>query len=583
MGSSYREIISLQCGHFSNFIGTHWWNIQESAFCYEPLNTSDVPKEINSNILFREGLTLAGEVTYTPRLVAIDLKGSLNTLKAEGVLYDTPVQDEDLKWTSDVTLHKTDSVPKNEFLTDLEKVDKIRSGGMDVDDTSQGSQEEADIMDTDDPVPSERQETPDVTKKIYNLDNQVNVWSDYLRIHLHPKTCSVVQEYTHDSVTEQFDVFMYGQQVMNNTKTADDIEDRIRFFTEECDSLQGFQLLLDTYDGFSGIGCKLMEQLVDDFSSKTMLSLAVSPSHFPDTTSIEDSQRVINSVLSYDRLCNHSSLFVPLSLASTLWRKPGSSVNFPNLIYDASLKYHNSAILAMALETATLPYRLENNSVQMNTITDTLAAMGRKAASLSVALPVPLSANSTFADMLSNFIDVFPWQSVTPYCSQASPVNCYAQTVALRGIPKGLFKRSSTESDIPSDNQLQTCRNMDEMLRMYLTAVFPRTLNSGIFVEQPCKTTTPFPHIFSPKIDKQGLERDVNRPSTTAVESVPVMTTLQSTSCMDNLLSSLHTEGKKLDINKFHHYLNSGLEVDDYSESLENLQELAQCYQNQIS
>ena len=35
---SAREVITIQCGHFSNFIGTHWWNIQvvshDSAVVY---------------------------------------------------------------------------------------------------------------------------------------------------------------------------------------------------------------------------------------------------------------------------------------------------------------------------------------------------------------------------------------------------------------------------------------------------------------------------------------------------------------------------------------------------------------------
>jgi hypothetical protein len=26
------EVIGLQCGHFANFIGTHFWNIQEASF-----------------------------------------------------------------------------------------------------------------------------------------------------------------------------------------------------------------------------------------------------------------------------------------------------------------------------------------------------------------------------------------------------------------------------------------------------------------------------------------------------------------------------------------------------------------------
>ncbi len=30
MSGTYREIITLQLGHYSNFIGTHWWNLQVS-------------------------------------------------------------------------------------------------------------------------------------------------------------------------------------------------------------------------------------------------------------------------------------------------------------------------------------------------------------------------------------------------------------------------------------------------------------------------------------------------------------------------------------------------------------------------
>ena len=69
---SSREIITIQCGHYANFVGTHWWNLQvcewcnvsyehatppqESAFCYD--DTSKEPKEIATDCTFREGLTL---------------------------------------------------------------------------------------------------------------------------------------------------------------------------------------------------------------------------------------------------------------------------------------------------------------------------------------------------------------------------------------------------------------------------------------------------------------------------------------------------------------------------------------------
>lgn len=48
----------------------------------------------SSNIII---CSLQEEVTFTPRLIAVDLKGSLNTLKQEGILYETN-QHEDIKW-----------------------------------------------------------------------------------------------------------------------------------------------------------------------------------------------------------------------------------------------------------------------------------------------------------------------------------------------------------------------------------------------------------------------------------------------------------------------------------------------------
>ncbi|GCC40482.1 hypothetical protein chiPu_0024079, partial [Chiloscyllium punctatum] len=45
----------------------------DAALCYdgEPNNSYS---EINSNVLFREGVTLQGQPTYTPRLILMDLK-----------------------------------------------------------------------------------------------------------------------------------------------------------------------------------------------------------------------------------------------------------------------------------------------------------------------------------------------------------------------------------------------------------------------------------------------------------------------------------------------------------------------------
>ena len=80
-GNEDRAVITLQIGNYSNYIGAHFWNIQEAGFVYpSQTNLSDVP-DINNSILFREGATgfgqNNGEPTFTPRLVSIDLKGAL--------------------------------------------------------------------------------------------------------------------------------------------------------------------------------------------------------------------------------------------------------------------------------------------------------------------------------------------------------------------------------------------------------------------------------------------------------------------------------------------------------------------------
>lgn len=51
-----REILTLQFGHYSNFIGTHLWNIQECGFNYG--NTNAGTSDIDQDVLYREGRTL---------------------------------------------------------------------------------------------------------------------------------------------------------------------------------------------------------------------------------------------------------------------------------------------------------------------------------------------------------------------------------------------------------------------------------------------------------------------------------------------------------------------------------------------
>ncbi|XP_072167195.1 protein misato homolog 1-like [Diadema setosum] len=574
MDGKTREIVTLQCGHYANFVGTHFWNIQESTFSYDPNPAQLVPKDINNDVLFREGRTLQGEVTYTPRLVCVDLKGSLNTLRAEGILYDLKAE-EDVHWGGDVTLHKSSPAHKNQFLADLEAQDEMFEHGECRPPTHGNDLLTPDNDSTEADTESEEHKgAKSVAQKSYNLNEEVAVWSDYLYGHLHPRTISIVKEYMHNSTIGQFDLYTQGKELLSRRDISNDIEDRLHFFVEECDHLQGFQVYLDFYNGFSGLGCGVLEGLADDYHGKGILTAGVAPTCFDDSNPLLDSYRVINSVLSFSRLVAHSSMFVPLSLASTLWRKVGSPVTFPHLEYKPSLHYHTSAVLACAMDTATLPLRATEGAVSLSMMTDAIAARGRKIGSLCTSLPLPLHHQSTLADMLS--ASPLPWQPVSPHHGM-DLVDPFAQSVVLRGVPQNRLKRPPAANL----NPYHSCHDEEEMLRNHLIANYPRTLSSGRCINPPCKTGAPFPHIFDSKVSREGQLMDEHRKEEQGVESIPMVTSLQSSPAARHLLSSLVSEAGRLDIHKFHGYTEEGLEEDEFKEHVQELEQLLGCYETE--
>lgn len=55
------------------------------------------------------------------------------------------------------------------------------------------------------------------------------------------------------------------------------VEDRLHFFSEECDSLQGFHLLVDWAGGFGGVAGGMAQDIRDEFPAKGLLFVLLSP------------------------------------------------------------------------------------------------------------------------------------------------------------------------------------------------------------------------------------------------------------------------------------------------------------------
>lgn len=74
-----REIIYVQAGKYSNYVGTHFWNTQEAYFDYTPPRDGEQPQkpDVDHDISFREGEGRDGTPTYCPRLLIFDSRGSI--------------------------------------------------------------------------------------------------------------------------------------------------------------------------------------------------------------------------------------------------------------------------------------------------------------------------------------------------------------------------------------------------------------------------------------------------------------------------------------------------------------------------
>jgi hypothetical protein len=89
-----REIIHIQAGPLSNFIGTHYFNTLETYFASA---TDDA--EIDHNVSFREGIAPDGSETFCPRLLLFDLKPNFGALSNVSALYSSSVDDrESIAW-----------------------------------------------------------------------------------------------------------------------------------------------------------------------------------------------------------------------------------------------------------------------------------------------------------------------------------------------------------------------------------------------------------------------------------------------------------------------------------------------------
>ncbi|XP_017882951.1 protein misato [Ceratina calcarata] len=537
-----REILTIQFGHYSNFIGTHWWNLQETNFSYDP----DHASEINHNILYREGENLKKQVTYTPRLLLVDLKGTFGYLKEEGTLYDVP-QHEGIQqslWNDNkVEIVKEEIVDKTPFIRSLDE-------------------------------PSETSESA-TTSISFELENDVNSWVDYLLPRFHPRTLNMIREYEHNSTIYPFDVFTYGRNLWNTEQFSDDFSEKIRVYIEECDLMQGFQIILDSTDGFAGLGVSCMQHLRDEYG-KSILSFPCIDSKETESSS-SSMIKILNTALCWQYTGEYASLYSPLCSAQTAWSNVCDPRVFQHLTYNSQLKYHSSALLATALDTLTIRYRRkEYPNVVLSDLCADLNKLGRKAAATSLTLPFPMTEKTDLIDVLDNFEGPL-WTSLTLNCDISMDRNM--QSIVLRGIPEERLKRPMAHAMKQISKPAYRCSSVHEMMTLYLAATCHASATYLSSISSPLNIKCPYPKIFNNNVTETGDV--IGWPIGTDVKSVPVMAGLHSGSSLGAMYDSLYNQLNRIkSIKKYHMFTDSGLEEDEFKDSLDHLLDCKENYED---
>lgn len=325
-----KEIVTIQVGNYSNYICSHFWNLQHTN-----LSSSVGGEAVNPSVLFRESNdSTSSKPQYTPRVQVIDGSGAFGALSAEEgrprgnvSAFDEEAQKKacSSSWSGPSQMYMRESILPHRLSTP-----HLHSESVPATDAKK-----------------------EISQGLSTTRNEVQFWSDYLTLQLHRRSCHSLQGVHHDVTDLRH--FAVGSSLATS-QMLDEIYDDLRFFIEECDNFGGLCFLANADDAFAGITTSYFHTLSDELGSTV--------------------PKILFSVHHPDRICSNyaSSLFgkpfspaFELSLSQNEARLVGdcikqeiqyvplstqASMCMPLLQLDIWNRYQLSAPLGLAVDTA---------------------------------------------------------------------------------------------------------------------------------------------------------------------------------------------------------------------------------------
>ncbi len=119
----------------------------------------------------------------------------------------------------------------------------------------------------------------------------VNYWSDYNRVFYHPRSIVQLSEYEQNAQLMPFETWELGEELFHSLDGEHDLLDRdTRPFIEECDQLQGLQIITCADDAWGGFAARYLDRLRDEFGKKSIWVWALE-----DNTSVKPRVSVLSA------------------------------------------------------------------------------------------------------------------------------------------------------------------------------------------------------------------------------------------------------------------------------------------------
>lgn len=228
--------------------------------------------------------------------------------------------------------------------------------------------------------------------------------------------------------------------------------------------MQGFNLLVDQLNGYSGLAGGVIQYLSDEYEKKVCIGIGLCPPVLPTSDEAGAGRafrtRMTNTTLLWNAFNSYASVFTSLGLCQSFCTKDLFPITLPYLKFkvcimhsllvlrmylklkvlylQAESYYESSAILATAIDTLLSPSISATpapNSLSIQELASFLNAMGRNMTTVSSSFPFPVEVkrSSFFETLNSSGLDSL--RMLTPGVS-SDFVTSNGNYFAVRGIPE---------------------------------------------------------------------------------------------------------------------------------------------------